>query len=101
VKPYLYLLIAIVGLLFGLGACVTARRSPVWARASFLLFGALASSCGTLGYFLEHYRSALQYSTRQYLDHYRTLLGGIAIGVFVVLAISGQMKPDTKLHDKV
>ncbi len=100
-KLLFYVLVALVGLLFGLGACITARRSPLWARFSFLLFGALALGYGTLGYLLEHRRSTLDYSTRLYLDHYRTLAAGIAIGIFVVLAVSGQIKRDVKSHDKV
>ena len=89
-----YLVGPFLGLLFGLGAFATARQSPLWARFSYLLVGAVAAGWGILGFLLEYHRSTLAYSTRLYLDHYITLLAGIGIGVFAVLAISGQLKPD-------
>jgi len=42
----------------------------------------------------------LAYPARAYLDHYRTLLGGVAIGVLATLAISGQIKQLMKHRKK-
>jgi heme/copper-type cytochrome/quinol oxidase subunit 2 len=100
-KPTTYILIAAVGFVFGVAASIAARRCSLWARFAFLLFGVLGLVYGALGYFLEHYRSSLDYSSRAYLDHYRTLVGGIAIGVFVVVLISGQMKLAMKPRQEV
>src|SRR6266576_2063930 len=91
-KLTVYILIGAAGFFFGLIVFIAARRCPLWARFAFLLFGVLGLGYGSLGCFLEHYRPSLEYSSRAYLDHYRTLVAGIAIGVFVVLLISGQMK---------
>jgi hypothetical protein len=100
VKAVAYVLVAILGL-FGFVLFVVARRSPLWARCSFLGFGILVVAYGTLGYLLEHYRATLAYPARAYLDHYRTLVAGIAIGVFVVLLISGQIKIAMKRRQEV
>ena len=100
-KLTIYILIGAVALLFGLVASIAARRCPFWARFAFLLFGVLGLGYGSLGYFLEHYRPSLDYSSRAYLDHYRTLVAGIAIGVFVVLLISGQIKLAMKRRQEV
>jgi len=91
VKALAYVLVGILGL-FGPVVFVVARRSPLWARCSFLGFGILVVAYGTLGYLLEHHRATLAYPARAYLDHYRTLLGGVAMGVVATLAISGQIK---------
>ena len=91
VKAVAYVSVGILGF-FGLVLFVVARQSPLWARCSFLGFGILVVAYGTLGYLLEHYRATLAYPARAYLDHYRTLLGGVAIGVLATLAISGQIK---------
>ena len=91
-KLPVYIFIGLAGLLFGLVASIAARRSPLWARCAFFLFGVLGLGYGSLGYFLEYHRASLDYSARATLDHYRTLVAGIAIGVFVVLLISGQIK---------
>src|SRR6266404_647795 len=90
-KLPVYIFIGLGGLLFGLVASIAARRSPLWARCAFFLFGVLGLGYGSLGYFLECHRASLDYSARAALDHYRTLVAGIAIGVFVVLLISGQI----------
>src|SRR6266566_5760666 len=92
VKALAYVSVGILGLVFGVVLFVAARQSPFWARCSFLGFGILTMGYGTLGYLLEHYRATLAYSARAHLDHYRTLLGGVAIGVLAALAISGQIK---------
>src|SRR5438477_11456988 len=80
---------------------VAARRSPGWVRYSFLALALLALSYGTLGCMLELYRTSLTYHSRAILDHYRTFAGGIAIGVFGVLAASGQLKLLVKTREKV
>jgi H+/Cl- antiporter ClcA len=92
VKALAYISVGILGLAFGVAVFAAARRSPFWERCSFLGLGILAAVYGALGYFLEHYRAALDYSARAHLDHYRTLLAGVAFGVFATLAISGQIK---------
>jgi hypothetical protein len=84
--------VVLLGLFFGLGVFISARRSPLWVRWSSLFCGLLAVASGVLGYYLERYRPSLPFRTRSYLDHYGTLLGGIAIGVFAVLVISGQIR---------
>ena len=91
VKAVAYLSVGILGL-FVLVLFVVARESPLWARCTFLGFGILVVAYGTLGYLLEHYRATLADPARAYLDHYRTLLGGVAIGVLATLAISSQIK---------
>jgi hypothetical protein len=100
-KLTFYILIGPASFLFGLVAFIAARRSPLWARFAFLLFGVLGLGAASLGYFLEHYRASLDYSARTYLDHYKTLVAGIAIGVFVVLLISGQITLAMKTRQKV
>src|SRR5207253_6719169 len=92
VKAFAYVSVGILGLVFGVVLFVVARQSPLWARCSFLGSGILVIAYGALGYLLEHHRATLAYPARAYLDHYRTLLGGIAIGVVATLAISGQIK---------
>src|SRR5438477_12004694 len=99
VKAVAYLSVGILGL-FVLVLFVVARESPLWARCTFLGFGILVVAYGTLGYLLEHYRATLAYPARAYLDHYRTLLGGIAIGVLATLAISGQIKQVMKYRKR-
>jgi len=84
--------VVLLGLLFGLGVFIGARRSPHWVRWSSLLCGLLAMAYGLLGYYLERYRASLPFRTRSYLDHYAALLGGIAVGIFAVLIISGQIR---------
>ena len=100
-KAISYLCIAIVALLFGVGAFLTARRSPLWLRYACLFVGAVGGACGALGFALEHYRPTLVYSTRAYMDHYCTLLAGIAIGALAVLGIYGLVSQALKQHDKV
>jgi hypothetical protein len=56
---------------------------------------------GALCFRLEFYRSVLPYRSRAYLDHYRTLCGGSAIGALVVLGIYGLLSLYLKRRDKV
>jgi H+/Cl- antiporter ClcA len=100
-KLTVYILIGAAALIFGLVVSIANRRSPFWARSAFLLLGLLGLAYGSLGYFLESHRSSLDYSARATLDHYRTLVAGIAIGVFVVLLISGQIKLAMKGRQEV
>ena len=90
-KATVYILVGAGTFIFGFTAFIASRRSALWARCALLLVGVLGLAYGALGYFLEHYRASLHYSARAYLDHYRTFVGGIAIGVLVVLLISGQI----------
>jgi uncharacterized membrane protein len=100
-KALVYGSAGVLGLLFGVAAFFTTRRLPLWSRYSALLAGVFAIGAGTLGYILESYRSSLPFRTRAYLDHYHTLLGGIFIGIFVVLIISGQLRLLLRRRDRV
>jgi hypothetical protein len=100
-KLTVYILIGAAVLLFGLVVFIAARHSPFWARCAFLLFGILGLGYGLLGYFLEYHRASLDFSARAALDHYRTLVAGIAIGIFLVLLISGQIQLAMKTRQKV
>jgi hypothetical protein len=91
-----YCIIGIVIFAASIVIFVVRRDAPGWARASFLGLGMLALSYGVLGWTLEHYRTSLAYPARASLDHYRALVAGVAIGVLVVLAISGQFKRSVK-----
>ena len=92
--------IVLLGLFFGVGVFLGARRSPLWTRCCALLCGLVAVGSGALGYYLERYRASLPFRTRSYLEHYATLLGGIAIGMVAVLLISGQVRLMSKNRDR-
>ncbi len=100
-KLIAYSSVGVVGFIFGIVCFVSGRHLPMWARYSFLFFACLALGYGMLGYVLEHNRASLPYSARATLDHYRTLLAGVAIGVFVTLGISGQFRLPVKPRDEV
>ena len=100
-KAIAYGFVVLLGLFFGLGVFIGARRSPLWARWCSLFCGFFAMASGALGYYLERYRPSLPFRTRSYLDHYGTLLGGIAIGVFAVLVVSGQIRLMLQNRDEV
>src|SRR5258708_34364650 len=87
--PMSYLFIALLSLLFGVGIFFTRERAARWIKYAFLFIGAVGVACGSLGFALEYYRPTLVYSTRAYMDHYRTLLGGVSLGALVVLGIYG------------
>jgi hypothetical protein len=72
-----------LAVLFGLGVFLTARRSPLWLRFSSLFIAIVGAAYGVLCSRLEYYRQTLPWRTRTYLDHYRTLCGGAAIGGLV------------------
>src|SRR5919198_1314653 len=78
-----------LALLFGVGAFLAARQSPLWVRWSCLFVSVVGTASGYLCFHLESHRQSLPYRTRAYLDHYSTLLAGGAIGALVVLAIYG------------
>ena len=99
-KSITYIAIAACAIVFALVAYLAARQSPLWARCAFLLIGVLGLGYGSLGYWLEAHRASLDYLVRASLDHYRTLVGGIAIGVFFVLLISGQIALAMKTRPK-
>jgi hypothetical protein len=91
-KALVYAIVGTLGFVCFLVVLVARRHSPAWARYSFVALALLALCYGTLGYVLEHYRASLPYQSRATLDHYRTLAAGVAIGIFAVLAASGQFK---------
>ena len=95
-----YLFIAFLSLLFGVGIFFTRERAARWIKYAFLFIGAVGVACGSLGFALEYYRPTLVYSTRAYMDHYRTLLGGVAMGALVVLGIYGLAARASKQHDR-
>ena len=95
-----YLFIALLSLLFGVGIFFTRERVALWIKYAFLFIGAVGVACGSLGFALEYYRPTLVYSTRAYMDHYRTLLGGVAMGALVVLGIYGLAARASKQHDR-
>jgi hypothetical protein len=95
-KAIVYVLIGAGAFVFGVTAFIAGSRGALWARYAWLFVGVLGLACGSLGYLLEHYRASLHYSAQAYLDHYRTLVGGIVLGAFVVLLISGQLKSAVK-----
>jgi hypothetical protein len=95
--------IAIAGLtlFFGLGVFLTARRSPLWLRCTSLFIAIVGAAYGVLCLTLEYYRQTLPWRTRAYLDHYRTLCGGAAIGALIVLGIYGLVSWYLKRRAKV
>ena len=100
-KFTVYIVIGGAALLFGAIVCISARHSPFWARCAFLLFGILGAGYGLLGYCVEYHRASLDFAARAALDHYRTLVAGVAIGIFLVLLISGQIQLAMKTRQKV
>src|SRR5260370_8216957 len=97
-KPMSYLFIALLSLLFSVGIFFTRERVALWIKYAFLFIGAVGVACGSLGFALEYYRPTLVYSTRAYMDHYRTLLGGVALvalPVFSTYAFAA-LPPTTK-----
>jgi hypothetical protein len=96
VKLFVYIFVGLGGCLFGICLFLAGRQSPAWARGCFVALGLLALTYGVLGFALEHHRASLPYPTRLTLDHYKTLVAGIAIGVLAVLGISGQFKIPVK-----
>jgi len=99
-KPMSYLFIALLSLLFGVGIFFTRERVAMWMKYTFLFIGIVGIAYGCLGFALEYYRPTLVYSTRAYMDHYRTLLGGIAMGALVVLGIYGLAARASKQCDR-
>src|SRR6266487_2529735 len=99
-KPTFYLFIAVLCLLLAVGIFFTRERVALWIKYAFLFIGVIGVACGCLGFALEYYRPTLVYSTRAYMDHYRTLLGGIAIGALVVLGMYGLAARASKQHDR-
>ena len=95
-KLIAYSIIGIVGFVASIVIFVVRREAPVWTRISFLGLGILALGYGLLGWTLEHYRTTLAYPARVSLDHYRTLIAGVFVGVIAVLAIGGQFKRSVK-----
>jgi len=95
-----YLFIALLSLLFGVGIFFTRERAARWIKYAFLFIGAVGVACGSLGFALKYYRPTLVYSTRAYMDHYRTLLGGVVMGALVVLGIYGLTARASKQHDR-
>ena len=90
-----------LALFFGLSVFLAARQSPLWIRLSCLFIAIVGAAYGVLCFKLEFYRSVLPYRTRAYLDHYRTLCHGSAIGALVVLGIYGLVSLYLKRRDKV
>src|SRR6266404_1412603 len=95
------LAIAGLALFFGLGVFLTARRSPLWLRCSSLFISIAGAAYSVLCFRLEYYRQTLPWTTRAYLDHYRTLCGGAAIGALIVLGIYGLVSCYLKRREKV
>ena len=93
--------IAALTLFFGLGVFLTARQSPPWLRCSCLFIAIVGTAYGGLCFRLEFYRQTLPWRTRAYLDHYRTLCGGAAMGALVVLGVYGLVTLYLKRRDKV
>jgi H+/Cl- antiporter ClcA len=89
VKLVTCIVVTSLALFFGLGVFLTARQSPLWIRCSCLFIAIVGAIYGVLCFRLEFYRAELRYTTRAYLDHYRTLCGGAAIGALIVLGIYG------------
>ena len=99
-KAMSYLFIAVLCFLLAFGIFFTRDRVALWIKYAFLFIGVVGVACGTLGFALEYYRRTLVYSTRAYMDHYRTLLGGVAMGALVVLGIYGLAARASKQHDR-
>ena len=89
VKLVTCIVVTSLALFFGLGVLLTARRSPLWIRWSCLFIAIVGAVYGVLCFSLEFYRATLPWRTRAYLDHYRTLCGGAAMGALIVLGIYG------------
>ena len=100
-KALVYGIIGILGFLCFVIMFFVRRQSPPWARYSFAALALLALCYGALGYTLEHDRASSSYRSRATLDHYRTLVAGVGIGVFAVLIASGQVKLTVKRHNGV
>jgi len=101
VKLVSCIVVTSLALFFGLGVFLTVRQSPLWIRCSCLFIAIVGAAYGLLCFRLESYRAVLPYRTRAYLDHYRTLCGGSAIGALVVLGIYGLVSLYLKRRDKV
>jgi hypothetical protein len=98
IKAIVYITVACVSLVCGVGAFVTFRNSAMWVRLSCLLAAVSGAIFGVLGFRVEHYRPTIPFLRRAYLEHYRTLFGGIAIGAFVVLCIYGVLVLSTRTN---
>jgi len=93
--------IAIVASL-ALMACPVLKRSekPFWPFVSLGCVGLFGLAWGIFGVLLTACRNEFAARSLQYFDHYRTLCGGIAVGMFIILIISGNLKPNTEKQEE-
>lgn len=67
------------------------RGHQRWAKIQFLLMSVLAVSWGVLGIVRDVYHLELSRDALWRLDHYKTIIGGLWMGLLISLFLSGQI----------
>jgi hypothetical protein len=68
------------------------RARSLWYRCAFLLLSCVCITWSTLGFFLASHHTAghtdLPWSRFWFVDHIKSDMGGVAVGIFIALVIS-------------
>ena len=81
---------ALILLAMAAGLFPRARRLRSWMRWSCLLLSVVLVAWGTLSYLLEFERTSFSDTEYWAANHIKYWLGGIVVGIFVTLLISGE-----------
>ena len=66
-------------------------KAEVWAKNVLALSGFTSLFGGLFFLFLEYAEKILTLSTIEYINHYKTLIDGITIGLLIALFCSGEL----------
>lgn len=79
---------------------LVSRREPAprWCKSAVMLLGFSAACWSVLGFAGVWFGPSASRSATYLLGHFRTLAGGIGIGIFLTLCIAGEMKITPRSH---
>lgn len=89
----------LIGSLIGIGGGVAlmigafSKRSSAaaWSKKALFLAGLCISAWGVLIFIKSNYETTMTARNIRLMAHYKTLLGGIGLGILITLFLSGQL----------
>jgi hypothetical protein len=93
-----HLVVAIGSPVFFLFMAVKHRTASRWIRCVFVFLASIGVGWGILGVLRLGFPAHFTRATRWSFDHYETLLGGFALGLFTSLLLSSEFWQIAKPH---
>lgn len=86
---------SIIGIVGGfalmLGAFSKKSSAPQWSKKALFLAGLCFLAWGSLIFIKSNYEQTITARNLRLMEHYKTILGGLGLGILITLFLSGEL----------